>query len=59
MVQKQFAEQGLLMYYAGEVVATPTTTKGKYTLRCTDAYEEKATHQELGELLYKASTRID
>ena len=59
VVQKQFTEQGLLMYYAGEVIATPTTTKGKYTLRYTDAYEEKVTHQQLGELLYKASTRID
>ena len=58
-VQKQFTEQGLLMYYSGEVIATPTTTKGKYTLRYTDAYEKKVTHQELGELLYKASTRID
>ena len=47
------------MYYAGKVIHVPQTCKGNYTIRCTDAYEEKVGHQELRGLLYTASNRID
>lgn len=59
VVQKRFDEQDVLMYYAGEVIKAPQTRKGKYTIRYTDAYEEKVGHQELRGLLYTASNRID
>ena len=59
VVQKRFDEQDVLMYYAGEVIKVPQTRKGKYTIRYTDAYEEKVGHQELRGLLYTASNRID
>jgi len=59
VVQKRFDEDGLLMYYAGQVVATPKTGTGQYTIRYTDGYEEAVTHQELDRLLYRASARID
>ena len=59
LVQKRFDEDGLLMYYAGQVVATPKTRTGRYTIRYTDGYEEDVTHQELDRLLYRASARMD
>eukprot|EP00963_Diacronema_lutheri_P010955 scaffold1268_cov387-Pavlova_lutheri.AAC.3 len=59
VVQKRFDEQGLLMYYAGQVIAAPKAGVGRYTIRYTDGYEEAVTHQELERLLYKASSRID
>eukprot|EP00963_Diacronema_lutheri_P004135 scaffold315_cov354-Pavlova_lutheri.AAC.3 len=59
IVQERFEEQGLLMYYAGQVLATPKTGTGRYTIRYTDGYEEAVTHQELDRLLYRASARID
>ena len=59
VVQKRFDEDGLLMYYAGQVVATPKTGTRRYTIRYTDGHEEAVTHQELDRLLYRASTRID
>ena len=59
VVQKHFDKDGLLMYYAGQVVATPKIDTGRYTIRYTDGYEESVTHQELEGLLYRASARID